>query len=572
VGLLGGAALAILETGVRYLPASAGTDLTAGADLPILAALAYAATAGLGGALHPLLAPAVLVGIGGAHPDPGLLGIVLAVAASALGGLGACRPRWAVAAGLLVLAGLLFLPRSDRPEAGTPSRPDIVLIVLDTVGARYTSLHGYPLDTSPVLERVAAEGAWFRRAVATAPWTVPSHATLFTGDQPRRVGCHHEHPALPEGVPTTAEQLANAGYRTGAFVANPWVGRFNGLLRGFQHRELVWEVVRLTRSFAATRWLHAIVDRNNNKGAPLLAKRTLDWLGRGGDTPSFAFVNLLEAHSPFHHVPDAGRYGVANAVAIGERTHQAQSYGPDLIDYPQSGEVEAAKRLYAAGIRYVDGQVGLLLDELAARGRLDRTVVLVTSDHGEAFGEHGFHGHMVGLYEETLHVPLVLRYPPVVRPGTVVDALVSLCSVHATLLEFATGAARAGSLLESLREDAETGPVVSEQRRPLQVLSDFRRGAERDLSAIDTRALRIRVEDWVLLRETPAETGEVRWSFYDLTVDPAEQHNLFPDPRAARLQKALEEYDSEPVAVSGEVSVPPSLREQLNALGYLGGR
>jgi arylsulfatase len=136
-------------------------------------------------------------------------------------------------------------------------------------------------------------------------------------------------------------------------------------------------------------------------------------------------VNLLEAHSPFHHVPEAQRFGVADPIGVGERTHQAQMLGPDALDYPRPGEVEQARRLHAAGIRFVDSLVGDLVAGLEERGRLDRTLLVVTSDHGEAFGEHGFHGHMVGLHAETLHVPLVMRHPsleagsaPCTRPSS----------------------------------------------------------------------------------------------------------------------------------------------------------
>jgi arylsulfatase A-like enzyme len=441
------------------------------------------------------------------------------------------------------------------------------------VGAASTSLHGADLPTTPVLERLAREGVWFRSAVATAPWTVPSHASLLTGEHPRTLGCHHENPELPEGFPTTAEVLGHAGYRTGAFLANPWVGRFNGLTRGFHHSESLWELQRRSQAFSWVRLVGRLGGEGEPaKGGSLLIRHTLDWLDRAGDTPSFVLVNLLEAHSPFHFVPDAERFGVEDPVGVGERTHRAQMLGPDALDYPRPGEVEQARRLHAAGIRFVDGLVGDLVDGLAERGRLDRTLLVVTSDHGEAFGEHGFHGHMVGLHAETLHVPLVLRHPSL-GAGRVVEEVVSLRAVHPTLVGFATDTAMPGSLL------AEPASVaLSEQRRPLQVLRDWTSEGERDrsvLSRIDGRALRVRSGDLALLRRTPAAGGEPSFSFYDLADDPTEAHDLWPDPRATELIRLLEAHDAEAaVRVQDAAStsdLPIDLRAQLEALGYLGG-
>jgi arylsulfatase A-like enzyme len=409
--------------------------------------------------------------------------------------------------------------------------------------------------------------------VATAPWTVPSHASLLTGEHPRTLGCHHEHPSLPDGVPTTAELLADAGYRTGAFLANPWVGRFNGLTRGFQHTESLWELQRRSQAFTWVRLVASLGGEGEPaKGGSLLVRHTLDWLDRAGDTPSFVLVNLLEAHSPFHYVPEAERFGVADPVGVGERTHRVQMLGPDALDYPRPGEVEQARRLHAAGIRFVDSLVGDLVAGLEERGRLDRTLLVVTSDHGEAFGEHGFHGHMVGLHAQTLHVPLVMRHPSL-EAGRVVEEVVSLRSVHPTLVGFATGTASPGSLL------AESESVAwSEQRRPLQVLNDWTSEGERDasgLSHIDGRALRVRRGDLVLLRETPAAGGEPRFSFYDLAQDPTEAHDLWPDPRAQGLLPLLEAHAAKAVAGAADAApssdLPVDLRAQLEALGYLGG-
>jgi arylsulfatase A-like enzyme len=571
-GALAGLVLATLETGVRYLPALADGGGAFEPAIPLAAACVYVLAGGAAGAVRwwcGVLAPALVWMVA---PGRDLLGAELAIVAAGLGWLSVRHPRGGLVLGGVAALSFLALPSrpADDPAAAAtaPSRPDVLLVVLDTVGARFTSLHGYELDTTPTLVRMAAEGVWFRNALAAAPWTVPSHASLFTGEHPRVVGGHHEHPALRDESSTTAEVLAAAGYRTGAFVANPWVGGFNGLTQGFEHQEALWEILRPVRAFAAFRLSAEWLAHRAGKGAALLTERALAWWDRAGDRPSFVFLNLMEAHSPFHQVPGAGRYGVQNARTVGERAHLAQMHGPESIDYPRPGEVEASQRLHAAGIRYLDETLAQLVEALRERGRLDRTVIVVTSDHGDGFGEHGFYGHMGGLYEETLHVPLVIRHPPVIEPGTVVDEPVSLRRLHDTLLAL-SGVAESGRSLLTAAREGDDSFVISEQMRPLQVLRDYRKHGPPDLSQLNDRALRIRRESLVLQRRTPADGGAARWFFFDVASDPGETRNLWPDPRAAALRAALEAHDARPRSAGGELRLPVDLREQLLALGYV---
>jgi arylsulfatase A-like enzyme len=444
----------------------------------------------------------------------------------------------------------------------------VLLVVLDTVGARFTSLHGYERETTPTLVRLANEGAWFQNAVAPAPWTVPSHGALFTGEHPRVTGCHHENPVLADDATTLAEVFAAAGYRTGAFVGNPFVGEFNGLTQGFEHEQALWKLLRPVRAFAAFRLSADWLAEHSGKGAALLSDRALAWWDQAGDRPSFVFLNLMEAHSPFHQVPDADRYGVKDPRRVGERTHLAQMHGPAFIDYPQPGEVEQSQRLHAAGIRYLDDVLGKLIEGLRARGRLDRTVVVVTADHGEGFGEHGFYGHMVGLYFETLHVPLVIRHPATIEAGTIVEEPVSLHRLHDTLLALSGVRDAGGSLLRNPERD-ENPFVISEQMRPLQVVRDYRRHGSSDVLHLDDRALRVQQGSLVLLRKTSQNDGETRWFFFDLSHDATESDNQWPDPRAAALRTALEAHDAQRVVADGMLQVPPDLRDQLQALGYM---
>jgi len=542
-GLLLGA-----EATARYLPRLLDTSLPAQPVLGIVAGLGYLLVALPAGALHryaPAAALAVLAGAGGG-PLSAVMGAVAGLVAARL-------PRASLGLGLgfglaATLGTAVLIPWRPAPVAG--NAPLIVLVVLDTVSADSTSLRdGGPYDTTPNLSALAAEGLNFTSAISAAPWTVPSHAAMFTGLLPSESGAHHESPTLPGAAVTTAERLRGAGWRTGAFVANPWVGSFNGLTQGFEHQENHWERARAARSFS----LLSLLPAQPSKGGSATVAGALGWIVRDRSRPTLAFVNVLEAHSPFHQVPSPERFGVIDPTEIGERMHRVQMEGPQsLPDFPRSGEVRDARALYAASVHAADALLGELLDGLP-----DDAFLIVTSDHGEAFGEHGFYGHMVGLHRETLRVPLVISGPEL-APGEVTEP-VSTAEIHATILHHA--GLEAGGLLDG----ATAGVVISEQLRPLQVLADFQGSAvppsPASIEALDVRARRVQSGSTVLLQR-----GE-RVVRYELDADRFETRPLPVRPEHAALQADLEmvlESSGAAVEIEGD------LRAQLRALGYLG--
>jgi len=577
------ASLVLLDALVRWPAALRNTDLAADPLLPGAALLLGLPFGLLLGAIHRHLATAALAVLVLATGEDRLVQLALVGVAALLAELAWRRPAVGVLPLLGLAAGGLALRGGQPTVAPTDPRPDIVLVVLDTVSAAATSLHGAELPTSPALEALAAEGTWYRQAVSAAPWTVPSHAAMFTGLLPQDSGCHHEHPHLPAGPPTLAEQLAAAGYRTGAFSGNPWVGRFNGLTRGFQHEEAWWEHARAARAFT----LLGLVPALPGKGGPGVARAALDWLAAGDGRPSFAFVNILEAHSPFHEVPDADRFGVADPIRTGTRTHEVQEGGPAAVPgYPEEGELDEVRRLYAASVRAADDQLAALRSGLEGAGRWPRTVLVATADHGEAMGEHGFFGHMIGLHGETLHVPLVIRVPG--EPPAEVAAPVALRRLAPTLLELGGVLPTAAPLPHGGRPGVTGEPVVSEQLRPLQVLSDYDNSAKRhgtdasSLGTLDGRAVRVRWQELALLREAPADGGPVRWSLFDLARDPGEHHDILDQQlsptdlsRVARMRALAEERAARFATATGtsptDTALDADLRAELQSLGYLGG-
>ena len=369
------------------------------------------------------------------------------------------RQAFTVRAGKLLAAGFVIATfitqgarslsqRGDPPTAAPPGAPNVLLIILDTVRAASLSLYGGRAAT-PTLESLAATGIAFDRAVTTAPWTLPSHASMFTGLWP------HEHRAdwripLDDRATTLAEILRRAGYRTGGFVANlVYTSREHGLDRGFQvYRDYRRSPGALFRSAAlgqslttstVVRRLTGLREVAGRKWASRVNNEFLAWEQRAGDQPWFAFLNYYDAHEPYvPRPPYAARYssGLPPRRIESQRFWSVEGGIADWTDLAPA-EVEAERAAYEEAITGLDADVGALLSDLRRRGVLDRTIVVITSDHGELFGEHDAHAHGNSVFWRTIHVPLVISWPGHVPAGTRVADPVSLRNIAATILGLA---------------------------------------------------------------------------------------------------------------------------------------
>ncbi len=339
-----------------------------------------------------------------------------------------------------------------RAEARTPAppagRPNVLLLVLDTVRAWNLGLYGHGRPTTPLLDRRAESAVIFNRAVAPSPWTLPSHASLFTGQWPFELSANWETPL--DGAPRTlAEALGGAGYAAAGFVANyRYTGRSTGLARGFARYvdyPRSWDeglrmsalVRRLLRRPAVQEWL----GRNRvleARPAAAVNGAFLRWLDRREEgRPFFAFLNYIDAHSPY--LPprpyDTLFSGAGDPRQYAERYLSAVEGAFGRGPLPR-GLLREYLDGYDGALRYLDVQVDSLLAELDRRNLLANTVVVLTSDHGEHFGEHGLIQHGNSLYLPVLHVPLVI-WAPGLRPGRRIATPVSLRDLAATVLDLA---------------------------------------------------------------------------------------------------------------------------------------
>jgi arylsulfatase len=416
---------------------------------------------------------------------------------------------------------------------------NVVLVVLDAAAAGHFSAYGYPRATTPEIDRLAREGVLFRSAYTTAPYTIGAVSSLWTSRHPDELSSRAANARLAGEHPTLAELLAARGVVTAGFVANSFAGTAFALDRGFAefHEELGADARSLRETVAA-------------------------WLAAQAGRRFFLYVHFREPHFPYDPPPpfDA-RFGSGGPLTREARTELAWIVAVnDGSVRPSAGEIEHLLRLYDANLAFADQQVGALRRALEASGLLERTLLVVTADHGEALYEHGFVGHNLPLHEESLAVPLVLRLPgPRAPRGLRVSGLVDLLDLAPTVAD-AMGvrddpravAFRGRSLLP-LVFDAPGKPLSFARnvvpQRPGYAIHDGRYSWMRD-------------------------TATGREQLFDLASDPAARQDLAPRLPFEALLMRQELYRflaglNEPREAAEPVALTPEQRENLRALGYV---
>jgi arylsulfatase A-like enzyme len=346
-----------------------------------------------------------------------------------------------------IVAGVVWGKRwwADRmggSGAAPAGAPNVLLIILDTVRSFNLGLYGHQRSTTPELAEWADQATVMERALAPSSWTLPSHVMMLTGDWRAAAGVAARVP-MGAGGPTLAEILSANGYATGGFVGNlVYTKRSSGLSRGFHHYEdYPRNLVEFLRSATlarlaldATRWKWAARHRLwfSWKPAPLVSEGALDWIERHRGHPWFAFLNFMEAHDPwFVPAPFDTTFGAdARRLTLADlRAAQGAS--------PPAGVLDREERAYDGAIRYLDHEVAGLLASLRRQDLLDNTVVIITSDHGEQFGDHGVVGHGTTLYRPVVQVPLIVLAPGCPGHGLRQPVSVSLADLPATILALA---------------------------------------------------------------------------------------------------------------------------------------
>lgn len=326
------------------------------------------------------------------------------------------------------------------PEQG----PNVLLIVLDTVRAANLSLYGYGRETTPYLKRMSRSGVVFERAISPAPWTLPSHASFFTGRHPHEMSANW-HTPLDRNDPTLAEFLSRRGYLTGGFVANTvYCNHEQGIDRGFiSYRDYPLSFGQLMDSLTLVniagnhnrlRGLIRSDELLNRQSAEEINRKFLSWLPARSDRPFFAFLNYFDAHEPYLPPPPFDRkFGPGRKSRYNTPLYHVDwvnAANRRLPEWAHQEEIDA----YDGAIAYLDRQLEALFEELRRQGLFDRTAIIITSDHGEEFSEHGLYSHGKSLYWPSVHVPLLIHYPAGGTAGQRISQPVTTRDLPATIM------------------------------------------------------------------------------------------------------------------------------------------
>jgi arylsulfatase A-like enzyme len=398
---------------------------------------------------------------------------------------------------------------------GARSRPNVLVLVMDTTRADRCSFEGYPRPTTPRLDEFAKDAVVFRDAWSPAGWTGPAHASLFTGLRPDHHGFHDgDRNYLAPNVPTLAEALQTVGYATGCFTNNDFVAPEFGLTRGF---------VDVVPMYARPRprpkpWAHE---------THALAADWATAQSRAGK-PFFLFVNDMEPHIPYDPPQeDAQRFlrgdPTPAEVAAGRAYDlpQALAYTLHAAELTPR-QLGVLSDLYDAEIASLDREIGTLLDRLRQDGVLDSTFVVILGDHGELFGEHHMMQHGHSLHRAARRVPLLVRYPKTFDGGRVVSSLVRLEDVPATILELC--GARTPERFDGvpLDRDVARPPSIAVQGRDPSKKARF----ESMVAGADATPLTVGIEAVYDGRFHFLSYTDGRRELYDESKDPDESENL----------------------------------------------
>lgn len=436
-------------------------------------------------------------------------------------------------------------PTLYAPAPRGPEDSNVILISVDTLRADHLPSYGYDRDTAPFVdEYLARGGVLFEHLVAASAVTAPSHMTIFTGLQPSAHGVTDGLRRLPDAIPTLPERLRRHGVTTAAFTEDGWVGVHQGFARGFDS---------FTENKSAEIMVpEGQVDRTFGQGR--------DWLARNRDKRFFLFLHTYQVHEPYAPPP---RY----AGLFAEVGADAPPHLRAMADYDRE-------------IRYVDDELRRLIAALEESGLAGETVVVLTSDHGEEFLDHGLLSHGGHLYEESVHVPLLIRGPGfpaglrVATPVAQADLMPTLLALFGVTPN-PTGEAR------SLLGLARGGEAAELAERPLfsEGLVKFQPGPGGGRS-FRPPVTAVRLGQRKLLRDRDAD--EERLELYDLGRDPGERRNLLGDGASppADLSRLLDGYAGARAAeqrrLTGETAgaqeappLDPERVEKLRALGYI---
>lgn len=446
---------------------------------------------------------------------------------------------------------------------GGPKRPYVLLIGIETLRADHVGCIGYSRNTTPTLDAIAKEGVVFSKAMATASWTMPAVMSVLTSLYPEVHGTTNYDRKLPEDVITLAEVLRENGYKTVAFVSNPTLDGRHGFCRGFDLYDdfSVWlDFVGLGKHVVGPNAAPNPDVHQTLTNEPL-TRVALRWIERHHQEPFFMFVFYFDPHydyippPPFDTMFDPNYDGSVDGRGIVEE--------PRRSNRPPQRDLDHIIALYDGEIRYTDTCISKLLDAFDKFGILDESFVIIFGDHGDEFYEHGRTGHAHTLYNELIHIPLILRWPSNILKGKRIGALASQVDIMPTILDY-LGIQHQRAIQGTSLRDLIEGRVCG--------VHDFVFAGGRA-----HRCAVIGNQNKMILN--PGAGGR---EFYDLVNDPREQNSvhqaLSSSALVASFECHLEQWSSENEKLAAQfprgsdfdrIQLDERRLKQLKALGYV---
>lgn len=473
-------------------------------------------------------------------------------------GRGPLLARTAVLLAVVFALAIGLRRASEERAAGraAPVRPNVLLVSIDSLRSDHLGAYGYTRDTSPTIDRLANDGVLFEEAISASSWTLPAHMSLLTATPPERHGVVRHDRRLRDEAVTLAEVLRDEGYVTAGFVAGPYLKDVYGYGQGFDvyDQSAVRDGIESHKGVTGPRLTELVLetlDRTHEEGAPF-----------------FVFLHMWDVHYDYNPPPpyDTMFDPEYDGPITGENFIHGAQYAPDMA----ARDLEHVLALYDGEIRYTDAHLGRILDRLQDKGLLDDTVVVVTSDHGEEFFEHGRKGHGDTLFDETIRVPLVIRYPRRIPPGQRIAEQVRLIDVAPTLLGL-IGVERPASFGTEADEPHHARNLAPWIATPRQTAAFPRLLAHSHTAMGPNQKRSVRSLDRKLVLQSRRPD---RPQLFDLRKDSGEQRNIAKQqlPRDARgLRREADRHQR----LWGEdhladpMEMDPTLLESLRALGYV---
>jgi len=475
-------------------------------------------------------------------------------------------------------------------------QPNIIVLILDALRADHVSCYGYHRNTTPNIDRISEQGTIFLETIATAPWTVPSVASIFTGLYPSEHGATQENPHLDDHVPTLAQILSENGYETIGFSTNPWFNPGTNLSKGFNEFKLYSEAKSRKKTLLRkiSPLLRLVTDEEKltepgcshdlmNEIIGTLKKREAP----SAKNPLFLYAHFMDAHLPYqpykrfihkilgNHDRNLLNRIVKNPLLKDGIIHVRYNLGLEPLS---DEDFEVFKIAYDAAIRELDDAIGRLIEYLEKYGILDNSVLIIASDHGENIGDHNLMDHQLCLYDTLLKVPLIITgcgFPKGYRH----EKQVQLHQLYHTILDItgvispAPNFDRAVSLLEMIKKNEGLECAFSEYARPDQIKSGYLRFTSDLDTRFHTRLKCVRTSECKYIHSENNND-----EFYDLKADGGERKNIVQWVSLEKLtvyKKLLAEWQGNLRVYSRDESVREAIGQdekilsQLRNLGYM---